>query len=266
MAFVNEHKKIFREIIQQRGGGRTGRPALDNPGIVLNAIAEADLRHHFQIVGRTLGNSLGLDELVFRPELHHLLVALLLNFQHGPLELLFRGNIVAGGINRHMVHIPLNQPGHGVDLADAVDFISEKLHPNGPAGPIGGVNLQGVPPDPEFIPGKVNIVALIANFRQLFQYLIHRPLLTHPQRNDHALVVNGIAQTVQAADGGHNDHIPPLKQRGGCGVAQPVDLLIDGGILFNIGVRMGNVCLGLIVVVVGNEIFHNIVWKKLPEL
>ena len=74
------------------------------------------------------------------------------------------------------------------------------------------------------------------------------------------------AQTVQAADGGHNDHIPPLKQRGGCGVAQPVDLLIDGGILFNIGVRMGNVCLGLIVVVVGNEILHNIVWKKLPEL
>ncbi len=49
-------------------------------------------------------------------------------------------------------------------------------------------------------------------------------------------------------------------------MAQPVDLLIDGGILFNIGVRMGNVCLGLIVVVVGNEILHNIVWKKLPEL
>ena len=49
-------------------------------------------------------------------------------------------------------------------------------------------------------------------------------------------------------------------------MAQPVDLLINGGVLFNIGVRMGNVCLGLIVVVVGNEIFHNIVWKKLPEL
>ena len=216
VAFVNEHKKIFREIIQQCGRRRSRGPALNDPGIVLNAVAEADFRHHFQVVGGALGNTLGFNELVFRPEFKNLFVAFLLDFQHSPLELIPGGNIMAGGVNRHMVHIALHHAGYGVDLADAIDLVPEKLHPNSPAGPIGRIDLQRVSPDPELISGEVDIVALITDLRQLFEYLIHRPLLAHPQGNDHALVVNGVPQAIQAADGGHDDHIPPLKQRG-CG-------------------------------------------------
>ena len=49
-------------------------------------------------------------------------------------------------------------------------------------------------------------------------------------------------------------------------MAQPVDFLVDGGILLNIGVRMGNICLRLIIIIVGDEILHRIVGEKLPEL
>ena len=49
-------------------------------------------------------------------------------------------------------------------------------------------------------------------------------------------------------------------------MAQPVDLLVDGSILFDIGVRMGNIRLRLVVIVVGNEVLYHIFWKKLPEL
>ena len=48
-------------------------------------------------------------------------------------------------------------------------------------------------------------------------------------------------------------------------MAQPVDLLVDGGVLLNIGVRVGDIGLGLVVVVVGNEVFHRVIREKLPE-
>ena len=49
-------------------------------------------------------------------------------------------------------------------------------------------------------------------------------------------------------------------------MAQPVDLLVDGGVLFDIGVRMGDIGLRLIIIVVRNEVFHRVVGEKLPEL
>ena len=48
-------------------------------------------------------------------------------------------------------------------------------------------------------------------------------------------------------------------------MAQAVDLLVDGGIFFDIGVRMGDIGFRLIVVVIGNKIFHRVVRKKFPE-
>ena len=49
-------------------------------------------------------------------------------------------------------------------------------------------------------------------------------------------------------------------------MAQPVDLLVDAGVLLNEGVRVGDICLRLIIVVVGDEILDSIVREKLLEL
>ena len=47
---------------------------------------------------------------------------------------------------------------------------------------------------------------------------------------------------------------------------QPLDLRVDGCVLFDKGIRVGNIRLRLVVVVVGDEILHRILRKKLPEL
>ena len=47
---------------------------------------------------------------------------------------------------------------------------------------------------------------------------------------------------------------------------QSVDLLVDAGVLLNEGVCVGDVRLRLIVIVVGDEIFHRVVREKLLEL
>ena len=46
----------------------------------------------------------------------------------------------------------------------------------------------------------------------------------------------------------------------------PIDLIVDRGFLLDIGVGRGDVGLGLVVVVVADEILHGIVRKVSPEL
>ena len=87
-----------------------------------------------------------------------------------------------------------------------------------------------------------------------------------PQGDHHAGEVVRLAQAVDTADRRHHDNVPPFQQRAGGGQPQAVDLLVGGGVLFNIGVRLRHVGLRLVVVVVGNEILHRVVGKKFPEL
>ena len=49
-------------------------------------------------------------------------------------------------------------------------------------------------------------------------------------------------------------------------MAQALDLVVDGGVLFDEGIRVGDIRLRLVVVVVGDEIFHGVVREELPEL
>ena len=165
-----------------------------------------------------------------------------------------------------MVNDPLGLTGNGVKLADAVHLIPEELHPDGVSVGIHRINLHRVPPDPEHIPLKGHIVALIANFHQLAQQPVPGILLPPAQGDDHVGIVNRVAQTVNARHRGHHDHISPLKESRRGAVAQPLDLGVDRCILFNKSIRVGDIRLRLVVVVVGDEILHRILRKKLPEL
>ena len=49
-------------------------------------------------------------------------------------------------------------------------------------------------------------------------------------------------------------------------MAQALDLGVDGGVLLDEGVRVGDVRLRLIVVVVGDEVLHGVFREELPEL
>ena len=48
--------------------------------------------------------------------------------------------------------------------------------------------------------------------------------------------------------------------------AQSVDAIVDGGVLLNEGVAARNVGLGLVVVVVADEVLDRVVGEELPEL
>ena len=57
-----------------------------------------------------------------------------------------------------------------------------------------------------------------------------------------------------------------VEQGAGGGVAQAVDVLVDGGVLLDVGVGLGDVGLGLVVVVVADEVLDRVVGEEVLEL
>lgn len=72
-------------------------------------------------------------------------------------------------------------------------------------------------------------------------------------------------QAVDTGHRSHDDHVPPFKERHGRRMAKPVDLLVHGRILFNIGIGGGDVRFRLVIIVVAHEIVHRVVREKILE-
>ena len=81
----------------------------------------------------------------------------------------------------------------------------------------------------------------------------------------HAFVFAGVAHGINAADAGDDNHVLAFTHRGGGAVTQAVDLFIDGSVLLDVGIAGGDIGLGLVIIVVGDEILHRAVRKKGPQ-
>jgi hypothetical protein len=64
----------------------------------------------------------------------------------------------------------------------------------------------------------------------------------------------------------HDEHVPPLEERLGSGEPELVDLLVARGLLLDVRVALGNVGLGLVVVVVGDEVLDGVCREEGAEL
>ena len=131
---------------------------------------------------------------------------------------------------------------------------------------IGKVDVHDIAVDTELVAHKIHVVALILQRHKLLAQRIALHLHAGAQADDHAAVVDGVAQRVDAGNRCYNDHVPPLRKRRRGRMAQAVDLVVDGAVLFNIGIRAGDIGFRLVVIVVGDEILHRVVGEKRPEL
>ena len=82
---------------------------------------------------------------------------------------------------------------------------------------------------------------------------------------DHLQVGLGIAQAVNGGHGGNDDGIRAFQQGLGGGQAHLFYVLVDGGVFFDIGIGGRHVCFRLVIIVIGNEVFHGIVREELPH-
>ena len=78
--------------------------------------------------------------------------------------------------------------------------------------------------------------------------------LAQVEAEDPVLVLLGRAEAVDARHRGHHDDVPAGQQRLRRRVPQPVDLVVDRRVLLDVGVGRRDVRLGLVVVVVRDEV------------
>jgi len=266
VGLVHEQDEVLGKIIEQAGRRFPGLAAIQMAGIVLDAVAVAQLLDHLQIQLGPLLQTLRLHQTPAGLEGRQPFQQLLTDVGRGPLEVVLGGNEVAGRIDDGLAHFRQHIPSQRVHLAHRVDVVTEKLDAQGPFVMVGGDDLQNVPAHTEGTTMEVIVVAFVLDFHQTGDEGIHGHMLPHFHRDDHAGVEFGRAQAVDAGDRSHDDHVTPGQQGMRRGMAQFVDIVVDGGIFFDVRVRGGHIGFRLVVVVVADEILHSVLRKKFAEL
>ena len=233
--------------------------------VVLDAGAVAQLAEHLEVEGGPLAEARGLERPALRLHLADPQLHLGLDVGDGLAELVLGRHEVRGREDVELLALRQQLPGERVELRDPLHLVAEELDPDDDLG-AGRADLQGVAPDPEPGAGQRGVVALVLEVHEVAQHRVPPVLAADLQPQDRGAVVHRGAQAVDARHGRDDDHVPPLEQRVGGRVAEPVDLLVPAAVLLDVGVRPGQVGLRLVVVEVADEVLDRVVREELAEL
>ena len=155
--------------------------------------------------------------------------------------------------------------GERVELRERLDLVAEEHRAVGGLG-VGREDLERLPLDAEVAARDGRVVAGVLDRDELAQERVAVDVVAAAQQLHVALVDVGRAQAVDAGHRRDDDHVAAREHRCGGGVAQAVDLRVDRGVLLDVEVARGDVGLGLVVVVVGDEVLDRVVGEVGPEL
>ena len=85
------------------------------------------------------------------------------------------------------------------------------------------------------------------------------------EKDEHAIVRIRIAQAVNARNTCDNDYVASFEQRPGRRHPQPIDVLVNDCVLFDVRIRSWDIGLGLVIIIVRNEIFDCVIRKQRPK-
>ena len=233
--------------------------------VVLNAIAEAHLLHHFQVVGGAHAQTLRLQQLALGFEGLQALAQLILNGGNSLRHTLSTGDVVACGEDIHFFFLANYLAGQRVQGVNRLNLITEELNADCVLL-VHGDDFDGIAAHTERATVKVHIVTRVLHRHELAQQLVAVNLLTATQSHHLRNVLLGRAQTVNAGHGRNHHHVTASQQGVRRRVAQTLHLLIDGGVLLNERIGLRHVRLRLVVVVVRDEILHRIIRQQLAQL
>ena len=265
MGLVDEDDEVVGEVIDQRVRRAARRAAVEDPRVVLDPGGEAELLDHLEVVRGALAQPVRLQLLALGLQLGGA------RFEFGPdlldraLDRLVPGHVVGGGPDRDVVDRVEHLAGQRVEVLDPLDLVAEQGDPVGGLG-VGGHDLQHLAADPEGAAAQHRVVALVLHLHQLAQHLVAVDRGPDLEQLHFFVVDLRRADPVDAGDRGDDDHVAAGEQRRRRGVAEAVDLVVDRGVLLDVEVLRRDVGLGLVVVVVGDEVLDRVVGEELAEL
>src|SRR5215208_2656890 len=128
------------------------------------------------------------------------------------------------------------------------------------------MHLQHVATYPEVAPVELEVVPGVLDLDEIPQHVVEVIETALLQKDHLRTVFLGTSETVDSGDARYHDHVPAGEQRARRRVPQAVDVLVDLGVLLDEGVRARDVSLGLVVVVVADEVLDGVVGEELGEL
>ncbi len=262
---VDEDDVVGREVVEQRVRRGARRPAVEDPRVVLDPVAEAELAHHLEVVLGALPDPVRLQQPVLRLEEGHLLLELVLDLVVGALDRRLRGDVLGRREDRDRVELRVDLAREGVEVRDLLDLVAEHRDAVGRLR-VGGLDLDHVALHAEPPPAEERVVADVLDVDQLPQHQVAVRLLADREEDDALLVLLRRAEAVDARDRGDDDDVAARQQVRGGGVAQPVDVVVPRAVLLDVEVGLRDVRLGLVVVVVRDEVLDRVVREELPEL
>jgi hypothetical protein len=221
---------------------------------------------HLQVEGGALLQALGLQQLAVLDHPGQALLQLLADLDDRLAQGRARRDVVAVGVDLDGWEVRRLLAGQRVELDDGLDLVAEQADAPGAVLVVGGEDLQGVAATAERTALEGGVVALVLLGHQVGHQLLLVDGLADLQREGHGGVGLDRADAVDAADRGDDDDVVALQDRPGGRVAHPVDLLVDGAVLLDIGVGARNVGLGLVVVVVADEVLDRVLREEALHL
>ena len=227
--------------------------------------AVAELAHHLEVECRALAESRALERATLGLEPGDTLLHLGFDVDDRFLELVLRRDVVGRRVDVGLLALGEQLAGQRVELGDPLDDVAEELDPD--EGLLRrGLELQGVAADTEPGPAHRRVVALVLEVDERAQDRVASVLATDPQLEHRGAVVDRGAEAVDARHRRDDDHVAPLEQRVGRGVAEPVDLVVARRVLLDVRVAARQVGLGLVVVEVADEVLDLVLREELAEL
>ena len=250
--------KSFGEVVDQAVRPGAGRPPVEDARVVLDAGAEADLAQHLHVVLRALAQAVRLEQLALLLQDRAARVELAADLGHRVLELALLDVVVRGGPDGDVLDVVADQLARQrVEVLQALDLVAEEHGPEGRLL-VGGEDLQRVAAHAERAAAERLVVAVVLERDELAQELV---AVDRAALDQHLAVgVVGLGRA-EAEDGGHrgDDHdVAAGEERRRRRVAEPVDLLVDRRVLLDVEVARGDVRLGLVVVVVRDEVLDRV--------
>ena len=178
-----------------------------------------------------------------------------------------RRHIVRIGVDLDEFEVLRLLPRQRIELDDRLDLVAEHADAPGAVLIVGGEHFDRVAAHPEQAAREIaGLHALVLQRDEILDELALVDLVAELEREGHGGIGLDRADAVDAGDGGDDDDVVALEQRPRGRVAHAVDLLVDVGFLLDIGVGARDVGLGLVIVVVGDEILDRVVGEEAPEL
>ena len=262
---VDHHQRVLRQVVEERRRRLAGLPPGEVARVVLDAVAVAGLAQHLEVEHRALEEPLRLEELALSLEPRLLLEQLRLDRANRVGELRLRRHVVARRVDRDLGEPPGRLPRQRVEGADPLDLVAEELDADA-ALLVRRHELDDVPAHPERAAPKLVVVAVVPRVDELGEQVAAVERLALPRHQEHAVVRLGRAEAVDARDRGHDHDVAPLEEAARRREPEPVDLLVDRRLLLDVRVRLRDVGLGLVVVVVRDEVLDGVAREEGLEL